>query len=497
MGSVATRDVTRAALAAIVGEHHVADGGELPDRRPDAGTGARPPWLRVSPADSDQVQRIVRLANETATPLVPVSSAAPHRRGGSDPCVDGAVAVDLRRMNRILRLDRRNRIALIEAGVTFDQLVPALAAAGMRIAMPLAPKPGKSVIASLLEREPLVTPRFAWSAMEPLRTLEVIWGNGEKLYTGNGHLRGENDSDWETGQVPLVAGGPGQLDFFRLIAGAQGAMGIATWASVKCEPISDASTLLLITADRLEDLVAPTYELVKIRFGDELFVMNAEALALLLEDDHAARAERAAAMPAWMLVVGIGSGSIAGPLKLAGREADVREIAARHGLAVRDGLPGTTGPELLARLQAPSPRPFWRDRPDTGSEEVFFLTTLDRAPEFVATAASMAGALPDPVTGIGVYLQPIHQGAGLHCELILPFDRRRPGAEASVRDLKRSASRAVFDRGAYFSRPYGEWAAMAFGADPATTRLTRTVKGVFDPKNVMNPGKLCFPASVG
>jgi FAD/FMN-containing dehydrogenase len=482
MGNAATREDTRTALAAIVGESEVVDyGAGAPGPAPLA-------WLTVRPADTDQVQRIVRLANETATPLVPISSAPPHRRGGSSPSVDGAVEVDLRRMHRILRLDRRNRIALIEPGVTFEQLVPALAAAGMRIALPLVPKPGKSVVASLLEREPLVTPRFAWNPLEPLRTLEVIWGSGEKLYTGNGHLRGEQDSDWEAGLVPLVAGGPGQLDYFRLIAGAQGAMGIATWASVKCEPISDASTLLVIVADRVDDLLACTYELVRIRFGDELFVMNADAVALLLEDNPAARAERAASMPAWMLVVGIGGGSIAGALKLAAREADVREIATRHGLTVRDGLPGTTGPELLARLQGPSPEPYWRDRPGTGSEDVFFLTTLDRAPEFVATAASMAAEHPDAATGVGVYLQPIHQGAGLHC---------RPGAEAAVRDLKRSLSRAVFDRGAYFSRPYGEWADMAFGADPATAELTRTVKAIFDPRNVMNPGKLCFPTTVG
>ena len=62
MGSVATRESTRAAVAAIVGGDHVRDGGET------GGTdGAPRPWLTVRPADTDQVQRIVRLANETAT----------------------------------------------------------------------------------------------------------------------------------------------------------------------------------------------------------------------------------------------------------------------------------------------------------------------------------------------------------------------------------------------------------------------------------------------
>jgi FAD/FMN-containing dehydrogenase len=175
----------------------------------------------------------------------------------------------------------------------------------------------------------------------------------------------------------------------------------------------------------------------------------------------------------------------------------VREIATRHGLDVHDLLPGTTGAELLARLQAPSPEPYWRDRPETGTEEIFFLTTLDRAQEFIDTVEAISAAMPEPVRGIGVYLQPIHQGAGLHCEFILPFDRTVPGAETAVRELKHAASRAVFEQGAYFSRPYGEWADWVFAADPATASLTRTVKGIFDPNNVMNPGKLCFPTAVG
>ena len=76
-------------------------------------------------------------------------------------------------MDRILRIDRRNRIALIEPGVTFDALVPALAGEGLRIAMPLAPKPGKSVIASLLERESshgsALAVERAWSHCAPSR----------------------------------------------------------------------------------------------------------------------------------------------------------------------------------------------------------------------------------------------------------------------------------------------------------------------------------------
>ena len=170
--------------------------------------------------------------------------------------------------------------------------------------------------------------------MEPLRTVEVIWGNGERLYTGNGHMRGERDSDWEQGMVPLMAGGPGQLDFYRMLSGAQGAMGIATWASVKVEPVSEQSTLLVLAGDRLEDLVPCAYELVRIRFGDETFIVDANAMAMLLESGPGARVQLAASLSRWMLVVGIGGGSIAGAQKLGrprrGHPGD-RRAASRRG----------------------------------------------------------------------------------------------------------------------------------------------------------------------
>ncbi len=487
--STGTHVTVRARLGAIVGDDAVADGAGSTGIAP----GPQAPWLSVRPADTAQVQQIVALANETGTPLVPVSSSPPHRHGGSTPSVAGAVVVDLRAMDRVLRVDRRNRLALIEPGVTYEQLIPALAAEGLRVALPLLPRRGKSVLASLLEREPPIVPRWHWNAMEPLRSLEVVWGNGEKLYTGSGVFRGEKDEDWAEGRVPVTGGGPGQLDFVRMLVGAQGSMGIATWASVKCEPISDVQTLVFIPAARLEDLVACAYRLVRIRFGDELFVMNGPGLALMLARDGTDRAGLARELPAWCLVVGIGGGPVLGAEKVAAREQDIRDIVGGCGLAVESAIARLTAPEMLRLLQAPAAEPYWKDGPETGSEEVFFLTTLDRTPGFVATMQTANASLAEPLDGIGVYIQPIHQGVGVHCELILPFERSVPARAAAARELKAAASRILFAQGAYFSRPYGDQAAMVFAADPATTEATRTVKGIFDPRGVMNPGKLCFP----
>jgi FAD/FMN-containing dehydrogenase len=269
------------------------------------------PRLTVRPTESGQVRDIVGWANRTGTPLVPVSSGGPHLHGGSLPSVPGAVQVDLSGMTRIPRIDRRQRLALIEPGVTFEQLIPALEVHGLRIAMPLLPRRNKSVLASMLEREPTLVPRWHWNMMEPLRSIEVVWGNGDVLITGS-QTKTDKDEDWDTGIIPMLGGGPAQVDFFRMLSGAQGAMGIATWASVKVEPISENQTLLIIPAEKLQDLTDCAYRLLRFRFGDETFVANSVALSQLLARESGDQARLEAQMPRWCLVVGIGGGSILG-----------------------------------------------------------------------------------------------------------------------------------------------------------------------------------------
>src|SRR4030065_1695467 len=75
----------------------------------------RPRYV-VKPGNVEQVQKIVEWANETLTPLVPVSSGPPHFRGDTVPNVGGAVIVDLSGMKKIIFVDRARRGALGEPG---------------------------------------------------------------------------------------------------------------------------------------------------------------------------------------------------------------------------------------------------------------------------------------------------------------------------------------------------------------------------------------------
>ena len=194
------------------------------------------PWCVVKPQNTAEVQGIVNWANQTRTPLVPVSSGPPHFHGDTVPGISGAVVVDLSGMNRIVRIDRKHRMALIEPGVTYGQLQPELAKEGLRLSTPLLPRANKSVITSLLERQPIMVPRYQWSMMEPLRCLEVVWGNGETIWTGEaGVLPHSLEKQWEKGLAQIDPKGPLDTDWYRLVSAAQGSMGIVTWASIKCE----------------------------------------------------------------------------------------------------------------------------------------------------------------------------------------------------------------------------------------------------------------------
>ncbi len=487
-------DEKKAQLMEIVGEAGVFDDPEIGEPVSLDHELIRPlkPRFMVRPRDVDEVQKLVLWANETLTPLVPVSSGGPHLRGDTVPTAPQSVIVDLSGMKRILKIDRRNRLALIEPGVTYSQLQPALQKEGLRIVRPLLPRGNKSVLASLLEREPVMSPKYQWNLLEPLRSLEIVWGNGDRLWTGSGAFRGEKEEDWQKGLVPVQGPGPGQLDFYKFVSAAQGSMGIVTWASVKCEVFPDCRKLFFVPAAKLDDLIDFTYKLLKFRFGDELFIMNNVCLAYVLAHEAEEVEPLKDTLPAWVVIVGVTGGHILPREKVELQENDIRDMAQQCGLKMVPAIQGCRGGELLELVLKPSTEPYWKLRYKGGSQEVFFLTTLDKTPGYVTTMYAAANEQQYPAPDIGVYIQPVHQGVGCHCEFILPFKRQNGAEMLRTEELFREASLRLFRQGAFFSRPYGIWADMVYNADAMTMIVTQKIKGIFDPNNVMNPGKLCF-----
>jgi hypothetical protein len=482
-------------LTELIGKQKVISRPRVLDRYSHDNSFARPmkPRLVVQPRNADDVQKIVMWANRTRTPLVPVSSGEPRFRGDTVPSVPEAVIVDLRRMDKIVRIDRRNRMVIIEPGVTYPQLQPALAKEGLVLSTPLLPRRSKSVIASLLEREPTLIPKYNYTLPEPLRCLEVVWGNGEKLRTGEaGGYYPTLEQQWEMGLAQVFSGGPGQVDYYRLVSGAQGSMGIVTWASVKCEILPRVHRFFFIPADDLKRLIECAYQLLRVRLGDEFFLLNGADLASVLSTDADGIRALQDKLPPWVIVMGIAGRDLFPEEKVDYQEKDAGDMVQQLGLKLLPAVSGVTGGQIMSALLNPPQETCWKLTCKGACQDIFFMTTLDRVPEFVDTVFAAANVLRYPVSDIGIYLQPQHQGTSCHCEFNLPYDPGN-GIEADrVRELLETSSEALIRQGAYFSRPYGVWADMVYNRDARNREVIRTIKGIFDPGNIMNPGKLCF-----
>ncbi len=482
-------------LAEIVGKANVSnDPAALAAFADDTSFGMKlKPWLVVRPTDARQIEKLVGWANQTRTPLVPVSSGPPHFYGDTLPGAPNYVAVDLRGMNKILRIDRRNRMAVIEPGVTYGQLEPALAKEGLRLTMPLRPRANKSVIASLLERQPTVIPRYQYSVTEPLRTCGVVFGNGDVIFTGDaGNGPQDLEQQWEGGLVQVDPKGPNATDFVKILTGSQGTLGIVAWASVKCEILPSVHKLFMAPADRLESLIDFSYKIQRQRMGDEVLILNNAQLANLLGQTGEQIAGLKQKLPKWVMLIGVAGRALFPEEKVDVMQKDLEDYAQQCGVTLVTGLPGATNREILNLLLSPSPETYWKITGKGGFQDIFFLTTLDRTPGFVSTMVAAADAMNYPSTDIGVYIQPQHMGAAYHCEFTLYYDPADARETARTRQLFEQASRLHLDNQAYYSRPYGIWADMAYAGDADSKGTLRKIKKLFDPNHIMNPGKLCF-----
>ena len=451
------------------------------------------PRCVVKPGNAGEVQEIVKWANKTLTSLVPVSSGPPHFRGDTIPGMGGTVIVDLSRMKKIIRIDPKNRVAMVEPGVTFAELQPELEKAGLSAYMPLCPRSSKSVIGSMLERDPITMPSHHWDCIDPLLCGEIIFGTGDKLRSGEAAGPDTIEEQWKIGKAQMTPFGLGQFDESRLVSGAQGTIGIITWATLKCRSSSKLNRTFFIPSETIEPLIDLSYQLIRIRLGDYCFIVNDLNLASLFAQNPEEIKTLRDALPRWILVVSFEGYGELPEEKVLYQEADFRDMIVRTGqLKPMDMVSGVTAEDVSVLLSRPSDEPYWKLRYKGGCHDTFFLTTLDKTPGFIEVMSTLSRSCKYPSEDIGVYIQPVVQGTSCHCEFDVYYDPANPTEGDRTRRLVTEGGEELAKMGGFFSRPYGQWAKIAYSRATETTIVQRKMKRIFDPNNILNPGKLCF-----
>lgn len=451
------------------------------------------PSAVVLPGSSEEVLKLVKHANKRLIPLVPLSSGKPKLRGDSAPKVDGVVAVDLRRLNKILRVDKKNKVAMIEPGVTYSQLIEELKRQGLRPLMSFLPKSSKSVVANCLDREPVTMPRFHWDSSDPLLCTEVVFGSGDLFRTGAAAGPGTLEEQWSSGQAQKNPMGPSQFDPFRIIQGSQGTMGIVTWASVKCETAPVQQHILIAGFNELSSSFDFIQSITKRKLIDDLFVLNSTSLSCALEASPAKIQKTRASLPSWILTLTVSGHGILATDELEYRLADTLDVSKETSVELMEQIGGVTSARVGALLGVPSEEPYWKLRLRGGCQEVFFITTIDHTPEFCSIFEQTAKEEGFRDSDIGIYIQPTLHGTNAHCNFDIYFD---PIDKARVRLAQRLYSKGcerLLAKGAFFSRPCGPVTEAVFKkTPPENVTAMKKVKDIFDPKHVLNPGALCF-----
>lgn len=154
----------------------------------------------VTPANADEVRRVVALAARRQLPLWPVSRGRNWGYGSAMACRDGAIILVLERLNAIREVNEELAYAVIEPGVTYRQLNAHLKASGSRLWCDTTDgPPDGSVLGNALERGVGLTPYS--DHFGNLCGLEVVLADGSVVHTGGGgpDCKTRHTHKWGTG----------------------------------------------------------------------------------------------------------------------------------------------------------------------------------------------------------------------------------------------------------------------------------------------------------
>ncbi len=224
-----------ARLVEIVGAQHVLEGDAIgDDYTHDEALGLTPhrPAFVVRPSSTEDVAAVVNLAGESGLPVTARGSGT----GLSGACVpaENGILVSFERMNHILEIDTDNHTAVVEPGVTLDELDKAAAQHGL--VYPVFPGENSASLGGNVATNAggMRAVKYGVTRHHVLG-LTAVLGTGEVINTGG----------------KLVKSSSG-YDLTQLIIGSEGTLAVVTKATLKLHPRPAHAATLLAPFSTLE-----------------------------------------------------------------------------------------------------------------------------------------------------------------------------------------------------------------------------------------------------
>jgi 4-cresol dehydrogenase (hydroxylating) flavoprotein subunit len=142
----------------------------------------------VMPQTVEEIQEIVRIANEHKVRLWTHGAGMNNGYGGPAPRLSGSVILSLRKMNRVLEIDEECAYAVVEPGVRWFDLYDAIKAGDHKLMASVPDLGWGSVIGNTLENGVTYLPTGA--DMAASCGIEVVLPNGDVMRTGMGAMSG-------------------------------------------------------------------------------------------------------------------------------------------------------------------------------------------------------------------------------------------------------------------------------------------------------------------
>ena len=426
----------------------------------DGSGGDIAPWAVAFPESSMQVADILKLANRFNFPVVP-RGAGSGMTGGAVPVRSGLVLATSR-MNKILEIDSDNMIAVAEPGVITGELQAQLAKQGLMY----PPDPASLKFCTLggNAAECAGGP----SAVKYGVTRDYIIGCEAVLPCGDIITTGVRTEKGVTG-----------YDLTHLLIGSEGTLAVFTKLILRLLPLPEAGKTFLLLFHSIEQAVELVAGLLRTGITPcTLEYMDETAIGVVQDRLSTPLPENTLAL---LLLELDGSREEVGRQK-----KHLYNFLAKKSITLLEADDEEHRRELWLARRAVSPATFAL-KPHKISEDV--VVPRSKIPDLVRFTTTLSTELSLTILTFG------HAGDGnIHVNIML--DKNDKEEYARAKTAKQRLFEKVIALGGTLSGEHGIGTTkspfLPLEINPATMTLMRNIKDLFDPNNILNPGKI-FP----